>query len=310
MHISDIGEHALIERIRARVPDAPAWVIAGIGDDAAVIAPERGCVDVVTTDSLVEDVHFRRAWTSMRDVGYKALAVNVSDLAAMGAEPRAATLSLALPASLAVTDFDELIDGFLELARAVRVQLVGGNLTKSPGPVVIDVTLIGSARRRRLMMRSGGKPGHLLYVTGTVGGAARTLEAQRSEGPTVQGSRPPVRLRTGLQVSRNKVAMACVDVSDGLADAVAQLAKASGTGAELNADLVPRAPGATIEQALYGGEDYELLFAVPKRWRGRFERIAGRDVTVTAVGELIAPRDLWVTRDGTRAPLGAGFSHF
>ena len=169
MTISDIGERALIERIRARVPPPPAWVPIGIGDDAAVIEPARGELEVVTTDCQVEDVHFRRAWMSMRDIGRKALAVNVSDLAAMGASPRVATLSLALPSSLPVADFDELLDGFMSLANEVKLTLVGGNLAGSPGPIVIDVTLIGSARRRRILTRSGGRAGHLLYVTGSLG---------------------------------------------------------------------------------------------------------------------------------------------
>ena len=358
--ISDLGERALIERIRTRVPDAPEWVRLGIGDDAAVLEPARGELDVVTTDCQVENIHFRRAWMSMHEIGRKALAVNISDLAAMGAEPRAATLSLALPRSLTVADFDGLIDGFLSLAREVRVPLVGGNLSESPGPIMIDVTLIGCVRPRRLLTRGGGRAGHLLYVTGTLGRAAaevepalRTLDAEPSHSGTLTPSTlapgtlapgtlapgtltpgtlapgtltprtltpgtitlhgpvsPLSRLRCGMQVARNRAASACMDISDGLADAVSQLAAASGTGARIHSSKVPVDPAATLEQALRGGEDYELLFAVPLRRRRGFEKIAGREVSVTCIGELTPGADVALDRDGHSEPLGGGFTHF
>jgi len=324
MLISDLGERALIERIRTRVPGAPSWVHLGIGDDAAVLEPARGELDVVTTDCQVEGIHFNRAWTSIYDIGRKALAVNVSDLAAMGATPRAATLSLALPASLPVADFDALIDGFLSLAAEVRAPLVGGNLSRSPGPIMIDVTLIGSARRRRLLTRGGGRAGHLLYVTGTLGRAAAAIaNAQRADaapgtvGPGTQhpgtlgpGTMGPTRLSCGQQVARNKVASACMDISDGLADAVRQMASASGTGARVLSSKVPVDAAATLEQALSGGEDYELLFAVAPRRRRGFEKIAGREADITCIGELTPGSDLILERDGRSEPLVGGFAHF
>jgi len=339
MLISDVGERGLIERIRARAPKTPTWVRIGIGDDAAVIEPARGELDVVTTDCQIEGVHFRRDWTPMFDIGRKALAVNVSDLAAMGATPRAATLSLALPPTLPLIEYDALIDGFLSLAAEVKVPLVGGNISRSPGPVVIDGTLIGSARPRRVLTRSGGRAGHLLYVTGTLGHAA--AEVARREGaraPDNEGTRAPgakapdggtltpgtstlppwnpapltpLRLSCGQQVARNRVASACMDISDGLADAVTQIAEASGTGARIDSSKIPVDSSATLEQALRGGEDYELLFAVPLRRRRGFELIAGREATVTCVGELTAtPGVVLLTAGGATEPLGGGFSHF
>ena len=149
MTITELGERALIARLRARMPSPPDWVVTGIGDDAAVLQPERGMVDVVTTDAMVEDIHFRRAWSAPEDIGHKALAVNLSDLAAMGAAPRALLLSLALPETLPLDDFDRILDGFLALAAQARVPLVGGNITRSPGPVVINVTAIGVAREKQ-----------------------------------------------------------------------------------------------------------------------------------------------------------------
>jgi thiamine-monophosphate kinase len=293
-----------------------------------VIAPARGELDIVTTDCQIEDVHFSRTWNAMRDIGAKALAVNLSDLAAMGAWPRAATLSLALPPSLALDDFDALIDGFLTLATSAGLTLVGGNLSNSPGPIVINVTLIGTARRRRILTRSGGSPGHLLYVTGSLGLAAANLERSRAhepsrnahersakpyeppatphEPPTKLYERPVLLLNISREIAANRLASACMDLSDGLADGVTQIARASGTGAVVLSSKVPVHGTATLEQALRGGEDYELLFAVPPRRRRAFEKIAGRLTSVSCIGELTKDPSLRLDE----GPLGGGFEHF
>ena len=329
----DLGERALIERIRARAGGAPSWVALGIGDDAAALEPPRNAYDVVTTDSLIEGVHFRRDWSSWRDIGHKALAVNLSDLAAMGAAPRALLLSLALPQDLAVDDFDQLIEGFLELAAVHRAPLVGGNLTRSPGPVMISVVAMGDARRRRLMTRGGARPGDVLFVTGHVGGAAAGLSmlessaSRASLGPDEAGcivrySRPEPRLRCGTIVGRSRAATACIDLSDGLAEGARQLAEASGTGVELAASAIPVHPGAaawaarfhqdSVGTAVAGGEDYELLFAVRPRQQRRFLSAVRHEksLVVTRVGQLTKDRGAWIDRDGNRTPLDRGFSHF
>src|SRR6185436_8442716 len=132
------GEHDLILGIRARVPPAPPWLLVGIGDDAAVVKPERGALEVLTTDGLVEGVHFDRRFSTPRDIGWKALAVNLSDVAAMGGTPRLALLSLSLPAAVTADEVHALVDGFLELAADARVTLAGGNDTRSPGPLMVD----------------------------------------------------------------------------------------------------------------------------------------------------------------------------
>src|SRR5690242_13086229 len=128
----------------------PSWVIVGPGDDAAVLEPERGAFDVLTTDAIIEGVHFDRHFVPPHAIGHRALAVNLSDLAAMGAQPRAALLSLALPDATDVVDIDALIDGLVRLADAHRVAIVGGNITRTPGPMMVDVTAIGSVRPRRV----------------------------------------------------------------------------------------------------------------------------------------------------------------
>jgi thiamine-monophosphate kinase len=329
LNISDLTERALIARLRARVPASPDWVLTGIGDDAAVLAPARGMVEVMTADALVEGIHFRREWSSPADIGHKALAVNLSDLAAMGATPRAALLSLTLPATLPLDDFDGLLDGFLALAALTKTPLVGGNLTRSTSGLHIDVTLTGAVRPRRVLRRSGARPGDRLFVTGQLGAAAAGLAALKaSEQPgfspadTVglkpDGSenalalqdcvnvqrRPSPRLRTGIVVANNRSASACMDLSDGLADAVLQVCEASGCGADVDTAKVPVHAAATLEQALTGGEDYELLFAVPKR-RTRLFLAAVKQAGEAPVSEIGI-----CTKGSTITPMGEGFRHF
>ncbi len=278
-------------------------------------------------------MHFRREWTTAGAIGHKALAVNLSDLAAMGATPRAALLSLAMPAEFLLEDFDALVDGFVSLAEREKVALVGGNLTRSPGPVVVDVTLIGAARPRRVLTRSGGRPGHELYLTGSVGAAAAGLaqlqagrpagsEAETLASCVLKYERPEARIRCGVQVARNRAASACVDLSDGLADAAAQLASASRTGVILDAETLPVHPGALawaeahgidpIAFSVAGGEDYELLFAVGPRQRRAFLAVVARchGLTVSRIGRLTADPEQWLARAGEPEPLGKGFTHF
>jgi len=321
--ISDFSEHALIARVRARTPKTPDWVLTGIGDDAAVLKPARGMVDVITADALVEDVHFRREWSTPQQIGHRALAVNLSDLASMGATPRALLLSLALPPSLPIDDFDGLIDGFLLLATAVQAPLVGGNITRSTGPLVIDVTAMGVARPRRIMRRSGARPGDRLFVTGRLGAAAAGL-ALRNAGVDIaalddeQGAcvqryhQPDARLRTGVTIARNRAASACMDLSDGLADAAQQMADASGCGIELNSAAIPVHPCSTMELALTAGDDYELLFAVPRR-RVRLFLAAiqqAGEVPVTEIGVCTKSPGAWIITDTERQALASGFQHF
>ena len=311
----------------------PAWILVGIGDDAAVIEPERNALDVVTTDCLIEDVHFKRAWTSARAIGVKAAAVNLSDLAAMGAAPRALLLSLAMPGALSIGDFDDLIDGVVETAAAAGAPLVGGNLARSPGPLVVDVTAIGAVGRRRMLTRSGGRSGDVLYVTGSLGAAAagwRALDAGVDrEGADqslleciVRYERPEARSRCGRIVGANRAASACLDLSDGLAAGVRQLAEASGLGAIVDAERLPVHPGASkwasgsrqdpVTFALAGGEDYELLFAVPAARRRAFlsaiRRCAG--LPVTEIGRLRREPGVWLSRAGLLEPVPEGFQHF
>jgi thiamine-monophosphate kinase len=315
--VEDIGEHALIERIRARVGPAPGFVIVGIGDDAAVVAPERNTLEVLTTDCLVEGVHFDQTFVGAADIGHKALAVNLSDLAAMGAAPRVALLSLVLPPALAVASVDALVEGMTALAARARISIVGGNVARSPGPIIVDVTVTGTVHRRGVLTRSGARAGDELYVTGSLGGAALGLRRLRvdpvSSGVAVDRyRRPEPRTRFGLMLGRNRAARACIDLSDGLADGVRQIGEASGLGAVIDAGALPIEEGATLHDALGGGEDYELLFAVSPRMRSRLRnaRRLVNDLAVTRIGRLTSDRAMVLSRNGSTEELPAGFVHF
>lgn len=334
--VSDVGERGLIERIRRRLPPSPPQLLVGIGDDAAVAAPDRGALNVLTTDVLVEGVHFDRRFSAMSDVGYKAVAVNLSDVAAMGGVPRFVLLSLLLPASTTIADLDDLIDGLLVAAAPAAVAVAGGNLSRSPGPLVVDVTLVGSVGPRKVLRRDGGRPGDALYVTGSVGGAAAGLAWLRANATTPRMSpadqalaecvaryrRPAPRTRVGTLLGRTRSAGACIDLSDGLADAVRQLAEASGAGARIDAASLPIHPGVPIwcsgvgqdavDLAVAGGDDYELLFAVPPKRRSRLRAAARlfRGVPVTEIGELTADRALVIARGDHVAELPVGYVHF
>ena len=332
------GERELIAEIRARVPPSPPWLTIGIGDDAAVAEPPRGALEIFTTDSLVESIHFDRRLSAIADVGWKSLAVNLSDVAAMGGTPRLALLSLGLPDAMGVDDVHGLIDGFLSLAGETRVALAGGNITRSPGPLIVDVTVTGFARRRHVLARSGGRAGDDLYVTGDIGAAAaglgywkeRTQRQEPEDTNEIAGMdaciakhrRPDPRVRIGMLLGRNRAATACMDLSDGLADGVRQIAEASGTGAVIDAEMLP-IPGAArtwfarsecdpIIAAVAGGDDYELLFSSPRRMRGRLATVMrqARGVPITRIGTLTATSGLAISRAGREEPLPRGFVHF
>ncbi len=384
--VSDLTESALIARISGRLPPAPSWIAVGIGDDAAVVEPERNRLEVLSVDALVEGVHFDRAFTPPAAIGHRALAVNLSDLAAMGATPRLALLSLALPPSLLLADFDEMTASLIALAARFRIAIVGGNLTRIDGPLVIDVTVLGTVKRRQFLTRGGARSGDDLYVSGTVGSAAAglqmlksTVDSQQStvnsrqstvdsRQSTVDGARstadgrpatedrrlatddwrlptadwrlptddwrlatddrlvrrylyPEPRVRLGSLLGRNRAATACIDLSDGLAEGVHQLAKASSIGATIDAAALPidadarrwfeqRATDA-VHEAITGGDDYELLIAVRPRVRGRVaaaERHGG--TPLTRIGSCTTGRAVVLRQNGADRPLPRGYSHF
>jgi thiamine-monophosphate kinase len=321
----------------------------GPGDDAAVVAISRNERLVVTTDAVVEGVHFSRAYSTPADIGHRALAVNLSDLAAMAATPRWALLSLVLPATLHEAEAEELVDGLAALATRHNVPVIGGNITRTDGPLVVDVTAGGEVAPRKWLTRSGAKAGDEIWVSGTIGGAAAGLEMLQSgtgnrpfdklrAAPSeVEGRqpgtgnaecmarhrRPEPRVKLGVAVGRARAATAAMDLSDGLADALEQVAAASGVGVVIDAALLPIEPAArewwtargvdAVSAALSGGDDYELLFAVPRKGAAALRAVTRRvaQPPLTRIGAFTKdPRERVLLRAGRKDALPKGFEHF
>jgi len=302
-------------------------VLVGPGDDAAVLTPVRNERLVVTTDAVVEGVHFSRAFSTPADIGHKALAVNLSDLAAMAATPRWALLSLVLPGSWLVADVEALVDGLAALAGRHGVSVVGGNITRTDGPLVVDVTAGGDVRSRRWLTRSGAAAGDDVWVSGTIGAASAGLEMLRDRARDsvciTRQRRPEPRVRLGVAMGRARAARAAMDLSDGLADALRQVAAASGCGVRIDASALPIDREAAewwrgrnvdaVTAALAGGEDYELMFAIPRRGGGRLRNVTRQvaDPALTKIGVFTKDAGaLVVDRDGREEALPPGYEHF
>lgn len=326
MTVGERGEHALIEWLRRHLPAPGPDVIVGIGDDAAVLRPPRNAFLVQTTDALVDSVHFSSRLMSADAIGRRAVAVNLSDLAAMAARPDWLLLSLVLPDSFPAASFEAMVTGAADAARAAGAAIVGGNITRTSGPLVVDVTVTGHVRPRRLLRRDTARAGDELWLTGSIGGAAAGLAmleagALGDEACVARYTAPRPRLREAWAMARDGAARAAIDLSDGLADAVRQLATASGTGARIDAAALPLEPaGAAWQQArgrdplyeaLHASDDYELLFAVGPKAGGRLRAARASVATpFTRIGVLTAQPALVLHRDGVETPLPSGFEHF
>jgi len=315
--LSDLGEFGLIERIvaRSRGPRR-SGVVLGIGDDAAILRPRSGEDYVISTDAAVEDVHFSWAIHPPRIVGRRALVANLSDLAAMGARPIGFTCALAAPPDLPLQRFDRLLDGLLDMSRLHACPLIGGNLARAERTHV-TLTVIGAVARGRALRRDALRPGDRLFVTGTLGVSALALHrATRLARPSRHVPTP--RLAAGRALARMSGRRACIDLSDGLAGDLAHLADASGVGIEIDPSKLPMARGFAracasegldpLALALAGGEDYELLFGLPRdRPTGvASEAALGRRlrVRVTEIGSVMR-------KPGVRGlPDLAGFRHW
>ena len=314
------SERELIAGIRARAGRSLSKSILtfGIGDDCAVLRPRTGQDLVVTTDLSLEQVHFRRDWHPPQSVGHRCLARGLSDLAAMGARPESCFLSLALPKGLTGAWKDRFFDGFFALAGKYQVPLAGGDTAKSP-LVIADIVLLGSVPRGRALLRSGARAGDLIYVSGALGGSAAELAALERHPAALRKPDqtrhphlyPEPRVAAGLALMRRRLATAVIDLSDGLSTDLAHLCEESGLGAEIDAEALPIDARATLQQALHGGEDYELLFtaaartAMPKSLGGVSIHAIGR-MKERGRGAMVE-----IHRGGQRAALEAGgWEHF
>jgi thiamine-monophosphate kinase len=293
-----LSEKKLIQQIRRsarRDSDKSRTVTTGIGDDSAVLRLPPGHEVLLTTDFTIENVHFRRDWHPPELVGRRCLTRGLSDIAAMGGEPQAAFLSLAISNDVPQKWVDRFLKGLLELAREFQVPLAGGDTAQSPGGIQADIVVVGSVPKGTAVLRSGAKAGQQIYVTGELGRSAealaRLVESKLVESRPVEAAyrrfHPQARVAVGQWLRRRGVASAMIDVSDGLSTDLEHICQESHVGAEIEAEAIPRAqvgPGkkrVALELALHGGDDYELLFtsaaAVPSK-------IAG--VRVTRIGKI------------------------
>lgn len=263
-------------------------IVRGIGDDCAVLQGRRGQQVLVTTDLCVEDVHFRRRWHPAHSVGHRCLARGLSDIAAMGGSPAACFLSMAIPPALPMKWLDEFLRGLLQLARQFDITLAGGD-TSSGEKITADIVVLGTVPAGKALLRSGARPGDQIYVTGELGGSAAVLK-RLFAGKRVRpaGSdrhfHPMPRVEAGRWLRENNLVSAMIDISDGLSVDLGHLCEESRASALIEASAIPISKLAKLEEALHGGDDYELLFAARPRVKIPPE-IDG--VAVTRIGTIL-----------------------
>jgi thiamine-monophosphate kinase len=311
-----LGEKKLIRQIR-RSARGGKWVVTGIGDDSAVLRVPPGHEVLVTTDFTIENVHFGRDWHRPELVGRRCLTRGLSDIAAVGGEPRAAFLSLAVASDVPQKWVNRFLKGLLDLAEEFKIPLAGGDTAQSAGGIQADIVVVGSVPKGKAVLRSGAKVGDQIYVTGELGGAAaalaRLVESKQVGASYSRHFRPLARVAVGQWLRRRGVASAMIDVSDGLSTDLEHICEESHVSAEIEAEAIPRAQvglgkeRVALELALHGGDDYELLFtssaAVPSV-------VAG--VRVTRIGRTTRSAGMrLIGADGKVRSLKAlGWEHF
>jgi len=315
--LADVGEFGLLRRLLPTVPSGRG-VRLGPGDDCAVIATSAGRL-LFTVDALVQGIHFEAGWLTPRQLGRKAFLVNASDIAAMGGRPRWCVANVGAPADTPAEHVIAISRAVAAAAARLGATLVGGNLTRAR-ELSVTVALLGEAPARPIT-RAGARPGDLLFVTGTLGDAAlgvRQLRARSAaRGAAVRRFRAPTpRVEIGAHLAHGGLASAMIDVSDGLLQDLGHLCTASGVGAVIELVRVPCSPQVRRTDrllALTGGEDYELLCAVPARHRRRLQRIAARcHCPMTCIGSVVAQRAgvRVVDEEGRAVAVSAGHDHF
>ncbi len=312
MKVKDIGEFGLIDRITKKPKDKN--ILIGIGDDTAVIKTKKG-LQVLTTDCLVEGDHFRREWFSPIQIGMKAIEINVSDIAAMGAIPKYVLVSLALPKDLDVKYVEELYRGMWKVCDKYNIEIIGGNMTHY-NEVVISITLTGEVEKENLTLRNGAKSGDLIFVSDYIGNGKAGLRLFQNNLNGFEKVRkkylmPKANLDTALKISPYVNSM--IDVSDGLAPEIRHICSESKCGAVIYKDKIPikddvRNVAKTLDEdeydyALFGGEDFELVYTVSKENLGK--------VNGFLVGEITGKKDIILSYKGKEKKLTqSGYDHF
>jgi len=331
--IKDLGEAGIINLIHGKVsPNLPPYIKKGIGDDCAVLETSGDRALLVTTDTLIEGIHFTARTLSPEALGWKALAVNISDIAAMGGKPHTAFLSIALKPDTKASFLESFMKGLKDLADKTGVVLAGGDTVESPSCAVITITLMGDSLPHGVVYRSGARVGDDVWVTGTLGNAAAGLflllneKASESPGyePMVRAYQKPIpRLDMGKALGKSGIAHAMIDISDGIAKDLGHICEQSNTGALLQATSIPmsdkllklaaEAEKRPLDWALHGGEDYELLFTASPADREKIESIAAKvsNTPATKIGTIIPEAGVWLETEEGKEPLGpGGYVHF
>jgi len=330
MRISDLGEFGLIRDIQRLSLRKSSSALIGIGDDAAALRVSPSKILLVTTDMLLEEIHFDFSFTDFRSLGWKSAAANLSDIAAMGGVPRYCLTSMGIPDRVSVEQIKDFYRGFHSLMKAHKTMLVGGDTCHSGKEMVISVTVLGETERTRILSRSGARPGDRIFVTGTLGDSAAGLEILKNgRGPKGKGPEakrliekhlsPVPRVAEGRAIALAGCASAMIDISDGLSSDLAHVCEQSGVGAEIRSDRIPISASLmkfargrampVLHFALSGGEDYELLFTVPP---GKTKRLRSLNLPVTEIGTVKRGKRVFLVDDRNRKSRlkPEGYDHF
>lgn len=327
--LKDIGEFELISRIRRWTRTSIPSIIRGIGDDSAVIEL-GGKVLLITTDILIEGIHFDPAWIDPFNLGRKSLYVNLSDIAAMGGQPRYFLISLGIPKSLSLLYISLFYRGLKAGAKKFNVYLIGGDTSLSE-KITINICVFGEADKDSIIFRKGAKPEDDIYVSGTLGDSALGLEILKKEG---QNGKPkglfkrhlsPIpRVELGKEIAKNHLATSMIDISDGLLIDLQHILKESNVGAQVWEDSIPISSlykrfvnnysNDFYGFAKTGGEDYELLFTVPPRFRDKILLLSRfKNIPITRIGKITSKKEGFylIKKDGGKySPKTLGFEHF
>ncbi len=297
MKLSQLGEFGLIDLIKTAQKSKRADTYLGIGDDCAVLKLKikksklktEELFQLITTDTLIEGVHFNLKHTSFFDLGYKAMLVNISDIAAMGGIPTHAVVTIGVPKNIKVKKLLQFQKGLNKLAKKYKIDIVGGDTVASPKAIVVSITLLGQVEKKFMLTRSDARVGDVILVTGVFGEPAANSYRVKGQVPRVKECR---------EIAKSELATSMIDSSDGLARSLQEISKASKVSFKLDFDKIPIAKGVTLDHALYGGEEYELVFTAKKRNVKKLQKI----VKCKIVGEVVSR--------GKGTKLKKGFEHF
>ncbi|MBI5748057.1 MAG: thiamine-phosphate kinase [Nitrospinae bacterium] len=330
MKLSQLGEFGLIKNARDIFKSLNENIVVGIGDDCAAIKLRKGFLLITTTDALVEGIHFKLDYIEPYQLGIKSININLSDIAAMGGIPLYALLSIAAPPNFSVKFMGEFFKGIKDGAKRYKVSIIGGNVSSSKNELSINITILGEVEKKYMVLRNGAKAGDKIFVTGWLGDSAAGLAIlKKGQGARGKGQEklinkhlmPIPRLTEGRFLAVKKLATSMIDISDGLASDIRRICEESNVGANIFTKNIPisrelkseiRNPKSEINLALYGGEDYELLFAVKPEKAGKLKSLwEDMKIPITMIGEITKRGINLVNTDGKAIPLTKeGYNHF